>query len=75
MNFFHHFRDEILHALEALVQEGELLSPLAYDKITTEPPRDPSHGDLATNAALILSKSAQMNPQALAQLIAKKLSS
>lgn len=73
MNFFHHFRDEILHALEALVQEGELLSPLAYDKITTEPPRDPSHGDLATNAALILSKSAQMNPQALAQLIAEKL--
>ena len=41
--------------------------------VTVEPPRDPSHGDLATNAAMVLAKPAGTNPRALAELIKAKL--
>src|SRR5471030_1231522 len=73
MNFFHSFRDEILKALKNLESKGLLPKGLDYEKITTEPPRDPSHGDLATNAAMILSKPAGKNPRELGQLIADEL--
>jgi arginyl-tRNA synthetase len=56
MNFFHNFREEILKAIENLVQSGSLPEGLDVEKITTEPPRDPAHGDLATNAAMVLAK-------------------
>src|SRR5471030_1578979 len=75
MNFFHSFRDEILKALKNLESKGLLPEGLDYEKITTEPPRDPSHGDLATNAAMILSKPAGKNPRELGQLIGKELES
>ncbi|MBP9691968.1 MAG: arginine--tRNA ligase, partial [Alphaproteobacteria bacterium] len=73
MNFFHSFRNDILKALGALVQKGVLPEGIELEKITTEPPRDPSHGDLATNAALILAKPTQKNPKELGQLIADEL--
>lgn len=75
MNFFNGFREEILKILEELVQNGLLPAGLDYEKITTEPPRDPTHGDLATNAALILAKPAQKNPREIAVLIGEKLKS
>lgn len=75
MNFFHSFQAEILKALEALVKKGVLPESLEVEKITTEPPRDPTHGDVATNAALILAKAAQKNPRELALLIAEELKS
>ena len=75
MNFFHSFRDEILKCIEKLAKEGKLPEGLALDKITTEPPRDPAHGDIATNAAMILSKPANRNPRELGELIAKELKS
>jgi len=37
--------------------------------VTVEPPRDPAHGDLATNAAMVLAKAAGTNPRALAEAI------
>jgi len=73
MNFFHTFRDEILKALDGLVKKGLLPEGLEFDKVTTEPPRDISHGDLATNAAMVLAKQANINPRDLAQLIADAL--
>jgi arginyl-tRNA synthetase len=75
MNFFHSFREEILRVLKILEVKGLLPEGLDTDKITTEPPRDPSHGDLATNAAMILSKSAGKNPRELGELIASELKS
>ncbi len=75
MNFFHSFRDEILKVLKTLENKGLLPEGLDYDKITTEPPRDPSHGDLATNAAMMLSKPAGKNPRELGELIADELKS
>jgi len=73
MNFFHTFRDQILKALESLIKKGLLPEGLDFEKITTEPPRDPTHGDLATNAAMILAKPTQKNPRELGQLIGKEL--
>lgn len=73
MNFFHSFREEILKTLNTLVQRGSLPEGLEFDKITTEPPRDPSHGDLATNAAMVLSKLANKNPRELGELIGQEL--
>ena len=62
--------DEVLDALES---EGSLPSGLNRKPVAVEPPRDASHGDLATNAAMVLAKGAATNPRALAALIAPKL--
>ena len=62
--------DGVLDALEA---EGALPSDLPRKAVAVEPPRDASHGDLATNAAMVLAKGAGTNPRALAGLIAPKL--
>jgi arginyl-tRNA synthetase len=62
--------DSILDALEG---EGTLPSGLERKAVAVEPPRDPSHGDLATNAAMVLAKGARTSPRALAELIAPRL--
>ena len=59
--------------LDELVAEGALPAELDRKNVTVEPPRDPSHGDLATNAAMVLSKAAKSNPRALAEAIKPKL--
>lgn len=59
--------------LDDLVADGVLASGLNRKAVAVEPPRDPSHGDLATNAAMVLAKGAGTNPRALAGLIAPKL--
>jgi arginyl-tRNA synthetase len=73
MNFFHTFRDQILKALETLTKKGFLPEGLDFEKITTEPPRDPTHGDLATNAAMVLANSTNKNPRELGKLIGEEL--
>ncbi len=60
-------------ALQALEAEGVLPEGANFANVTLEPPRDPSHGDLATNAAMVLAKQAKTNPRALAEKIAAKL--
>jgi len=59
--------------LDGLVAEGALPGDLNRNNVAVEPPRDPAHGDLATNAAMVLAKAAGTNPRALAALIAPKL--
>lgn len=59
--------------LDELQSEGVLPSALNRRAIAVEPPRDPGHGDLANNAAMVLAKAAGTNPRALAGLIAAKL--
>jgi arginyl-tRNA synthetase len=51
--------------LDAMVAAGDLPSVINRKAVTVEPPRDPSHGDLATNAAMVLAKAAGTNPRAL----------
>ncbi|HSQ98335.1 MAG TPA: arginine--tRNA ligase [Sphingomicrobium sp.] len=59
--------------LDDLVAEGALPAGLGRRNVTVEPPRDPSHGDLATNAAMVLAKPSGTNPRSLAELIKSKL--
>jgi arginyl-tRNA synthetase len=59
--------------LDDLVADGVLPAGIDRRNVTVEPPRDPSHGDLATNAAMVLAKAAQTNPRSLADTIRLKL--
>ena len=69
MNLFNDFQNVVAAAVAELVSVGSLPAGLATGAIAVEPPRDPSHGDLATNAALILAKPAKMSPRAVAELL------
>src|SRR6266568_6722708 len=60
-------------ALEALVASGALPPGLALSRALVEPPRDATHGDMATNAAMVLAKDAGKKPRELADAIAEKL--
>ena len=73
MNLFNAFRDDILAALGRLAVSGKIPSGLDMAKVTAEPPRDAGHGDVATNAAMVLGKQAGMAPRALADLLAAEL--
>jgi arginyl-tRNA synthetase len=59
--------------LDDLVADGVLPADLDRKNVTVEPPRDAAHGDLATNAAMVLAKAAQTNPRALAEVVKPKL--
>jgi arginyl-tRNA synthetase len=67
------FADKVDAALAALEREAVLPPDLPRGNVSVEPPRDPSHGDLATNAAMVLAKAAATNPRALAERIVEKL--
>lgn len=73
MTLYTRFAAHIDAALDALTEAGDLPAGLARANVTVEPPRDPSHGDLATNAAMVLAKPAATNPRALAEKIAAEL--
>jgi arginyl-tRNA synthetase len=73
MNLFSLFEQRVKKSVEDLVADGLLPDALAFDKIVVEPPRDASHGDIATNAAMVLSKQAGQKPRDLAEAIASRL--
>ena len=70
MNPYRHFIGEIETALKAMQVAGELPAPLDFSAITAEPPRDSTHGDIATNIALRLAKPLGMPPPKIGQEIA-----
>jgi len=63
----------IIAALQALQSEGALPSGLDFKNVEVSPPREAAHGDLASNAALVLAKAARMKPRDLAEKLAGKL--
>jgi len=73
VTLFSRFSNHIDAALDALVARDALPSGLDRSAISVEPPRDPAHGDVATNAAMVLAKPAGMNPRALADLLVAEL--
>jgi len=73
VNLFSHFTHIVHAALADLVAAGTLPAGLSFANVTVEPPRDASHGDLATNAAMVLAKPAGTNPRALAEALAARL--
>jgi arginyl-tRNA synthetase len=74
MNLFDELFRAVGTALSELEAEGLVPAGLDRGRIAVEPPRDPAHGDAATNAALILAKPAGLRPLALAELLAARLS-
>ena len=73
MNIFADVEARVKEALQALQAEGKLASDLALTGIEAEAPRDPTHGDVATNAALVLAKPAKMKPREIADMLKAKL--
>lgn len=73
MTLYTRFAAHLDAALDALVASGDLPAGLERRAVTVEPPRDASHGDLATNAAMVLAKPAGTIPRALAEKIAAEL--
>ena len=73
MNLFTDIRNLVLSCIAELTAAGTLPDGLATAAVTVEPPRDAGHGDMATNAAMVLAKPAKMNPRAIAEALAERL--
>lgn len=73
MNLFADIRELVVAELETLMASGALPSGLDLSAVAVEPPRDKGHGDMATNAAMVLAKPAGMQPRAIADALAAKL--
>jgi len=73
MNLFRHFEDRVAEAVAALAAEGALPAGLDTARVSVEPPREATHGDVTTNAAMVLAKPAGMKPRDLAGLLAERL--
>ncbi len=73
MNLFSDIRTLVIDSLNVMVAEGVLPAGLDMAAIAVEPPRDPAHGDMATNAAMVLAKPAGMAPRGIADALAAKL--
>jgi len=72
-NVFAEILERVRAANEALIGAGQLPAGIDQSRIAVEPPRDAAHGDMATNAAMVLAKDAGRKPRDLAELIAEKL--
>ena len=73
MNLFADIRAHVIDALSAMTAEGVLPDGLSFENVTVEPPRDAAHGDMATNAAMVLAKPAGVKPRDIAEALAAKL--
>jgi arginyl-tRNA synthetase len=74
MNVFNDFKEFIRSCLDDLAARGVLpAEAVDLSRVAVEPPRDPGHGDMATNAAMVLAKPAGLKPRALAEALAARL--
>lgn len=69
MNVFEFVRGQIISVVTSLITRGELGSVSDVTKVVVEPPKDPSHGDMATNVALVLAKEAGIPPRKFAEIL------
>ena len=74
MNLFTHVREILIEVLKELSAQDVLPIDTDFSNITVEPPKDSRHGDMSTNAAMVLSKSVEVKPRELAQIISEALS-
>ena len=73
MNIYSNIRDLVVSSLDKMVSVGFLEIGLRYDNISVEPPRDQAHGDMATNAAMVLAKLANKPPRKIAEYLSNIL--
>jgi len=72
MNIFTHYADLVRSAVQRLHPEADL-TPEMLARCVVEPPRDSAHGDLATNAAMVLAKPLKAKPRDIAEALAGEL--
>ena len=73
MNLFDQIRSTVIDALGAMERDGLLPAGLDTAAVSVEPPRDAAHGDMATNAAMVLAKPAGKKPREIAEALAARL--
>ena len=73
MNVFKYLRDVVVSEIEAISAAGDLPVDLDTSNVNVEPPREASHGDAATNAALVLAKQARCKPRDIAEMLSPRL--
>jgi len=73
VNIFAEMLERVRATSEALIAAGVLPPGIDQSRVTVEPPRDAAHGDMSTNAAMVLAKDAGRKPRELAETIAEKL--
>jgi arginyl-tRNA synthetase len=73
MSYFNTVLDLVKGEVKALAANGELPVDLDLGAVSVEPPRDPNHGDIATNAGLVLAKPAGRNPRDIAEALAARI--
>ncbi|MGR3623629.1 arginine--tRNA ligase [Pseudophaeobacter sp.] len=73
MNLFSDIRSLVIDSLTAMTAAGTLPEGLDFANVAVEPPRDAAHGDMATNAAMVLAKPAKMKPRDIADALAATL--
>ncbi len=73
MNLFSDIRALVITCLDAMTRAGALPEGLDFANVAVEPPRDAAHGDMATNAAMVLAKPAAMKPREIAERLAAQL--
>src|SRR5258706_7916426 len=72
-NVFKLFQGAVEKAVEDLQGAGTLPGGLELARVAVEPPRDPTHGDMASNVGMVLAKSARMKPRDIAELVGQRL--
>ncbi len=73
MNLYQRFRDDVIRALAGLAEAGRIPAGLDTARVSVDPVREAGHGDITTNAAMVLAKPAGMNPRDLATTLAGAL--
>jgi len=73
LNIYSNIRDLVISSLEKMVSDGFIETGLGYHNISVEPPRDQAHGDMATNAAMVLSKVTNKPPRLIAEYLSNIL--
>ena len=73
MNLFYHFRKIVVAIIDDLKVEGVLAADLETTRVSVEPSRDAAHGEITSNAAMVLAKPVGLNPYELAVSISDRL--
>jgi len=73
MNLFQDFKNRLSEVVETLAEDGRLPDGLDMQRVSSEPPREPGHGDITTNVAMVFAKSAGKNPCELAEVLSEPL--
>ncbi len=73
MNIFKKIEKELHLIVEQMKADGKLPGNVVADKVEATPPRDPAHGDIATNAAMVIAAQAGKNPKEIAALLVEQL--